>query len=100
MTTRNKASEKVLEKKLRQMVEAEHVGGLAIKLLPFMFTGLPDRLVLLPGPRICFAEIKSTGKALEPRQWVVRGQLERMGFKVWAISTEQELLDFKKYYKL
>lgn len=98
MTTRNKASEKVLEKRLRLMVEA--VDGLAIKLLPFLFTGLPDRLVLLPGGRICFAEIKSTGKALEPRQRIVRGQLERLGFKVWTISTEQELLDFKIYYGL
>lgn len=98
MTTRNKASEKVLEKRLRLMVET--VDGMAIKLLPFLFTGLPDRLVLLPGARICFAEIKSTGKALEPRQKIVRGQLERLGFKVWTISTEQELLDFKICYRL
>lgn len=98
MSLSKPASEKVLEKRLRLMVEA--VDGLAIKLLPFLFTGLPDRLVLLPGARICFAEIKSTGKALEPRQKIVRGQLERLGFRVWTISTEQELLDFKIYYGL
>jgi hypothetical protein len=79
------ASEKHLEKLLRETVE--RMGGLCLKLLPFLFTGLPDRLILLPGGRIYFAETKTTGEALRPRQKYVKKQLEKLGFKVYVIDT-------------
>ena len=53
-------NEKLLEKKLREGVKVK--GGIALKLTSISLTGLPDRLVLLPGGRVKFAELKSTGK--------------------------------------
>ena len=56
------SSEKYLEKKLRE--EVRKAGGLAIKFTSPYFTGMPDRLVLMPKGRIWFVEVKSTGKRL------------------------------------
>lgn len=86
-------SEKHLEKEVVRAVEKQ--GGLAIKLFGILFTGLPDRLILLPGGKVCFAEIKSSGKKLSPRQKIVVPMLERLGFKVWFISNEIELNIFR-----
>lgn len=83
------ASEKLLERLLREGVEK--MKGLCIKLLAFHFTGLPDRLILLPGARIAFAETKTTGEKLRPRQLYVKKQLEALGFKVYVIDTKEAL---------
>jgi hypothetical protein len=79
------ASEKLIEKNLRESVEK--MKGLCIKLLAFHFTGLPDRLILLPGGRIAFAETKTTGEKLRPRQVYVKKQLENLGFKVYIVDS-------------
>lgn len=92
-----KVSEKLIEPKLRKFVQS--IGGLAIKLVAVSFTGLPDRLILLPGGKVCFAETKSTGKGLSPRQEVVKALLEKLGFQVWVIATNEALEEFKKSVK-
>lgn len=86
---RIKVSEKVLEETLRETVRS--IGGLCIKLLAFHFTGLPDRLILLPGGRIGFAEIKTTGQKLRHRQEYVKKQLEKLGFKVFIVDSFESL---------
>ena len=53
------ASEKVLEAELRERCKA--LGWMCIKLTSQYQRGLPDRLILMPGGRVCFAEIKTTG---------------------------------------
>lgn len=85
--------EKHIEYKLRDKVKA--LGGLALKLIASGFTGLPDRLVLLPGGRVFFVELKngSAGR-LSARQVVVHKLLEKLGFPVWVISTEEQLQEF------
>lgn len=83
------ASEKVLEAGLYLAVGSKN--GLCLKMLGLQFTGLPDRLCLLPGAKIFFAEIKSTGKKLRPRQEYVKKQLEKLGFKYYVIDTEEAL---------
>lgn len=85
------ASEKLLEKKLREGVEK--LGGLAIKFFCPTFTGLPDRIILMPGGRVYFAEMKTTGEKLRPRQEVVHRQLRNLGFTVWTID-DYPLLTF------
>lgn len=87
-----KAKEKNLEPRLKKFVEA--LGGIAFKFLPFAFTGLPDRIVLMPGGRIWFVELKSEGMTPKPRQKFVHRQLRRLGFSVWTIGTEETLLKF------
>jgi len=86
------ASEKLLEKKLRETVKK--LGGLAIKFFVLSFTGFPDRIVLMPGGRIWFVELKSTGKKPTPRQEIVIGILRKLGFSVYVIDTQELLKEF------
>jgi hypothetical protein len=85
--------EKRIEYRLRDLVKA--LGGLALKLIAAGFTGLPDRLVLMPGGRVYFVELKngSAGR-LSARQEVVHKILERLGFKVWVVKDEKTLQEF------
>ena len=86
--------EKTLEKKLREQVKK--LGGIAIKFFSASFTGMPDRMVLMPGGRISFVELKSKGKKPTPRQSFVIKMLLRLGFRVEVISTDELLNEFLK----
>ena len=59
--------EKTVEVYLRNRVKA--AGGLALKLVCPGWTGVPDRLILLPGARVYFAETKDLGKTPKRRLW-------------------------------
>ena len=59
-----------------------HARGL--KLVCPGFTGVPDRLILLPGGRICFAELKDTGRVPRKRQKRVHDILRGLGFTVFV----------------
>jgi len=83
--------EKALEKRLRETVKKR--GGLAIKIWCLSFTGFPDRIVLMPGARIFFVELKDTGKELSPVQAVVHAQLIKFGFDTRLIDTNEKLND-------
>lgn len=90
--------ERNLEYKLRDKVKA--LGGLALKLIASGSTGLPDRLILMPGGRIFFVELKNGNKGtLSARQIVVHKLLERLGFKVWIIKDEETLQEFLNIIK-
>lgn len=86
--TKKKESEKLVERTLVNAVQQE--GGLCIKLLTHLFIGLPDRLVLLPGGKIFFVELKTTG--LKPRkiQEVVHNKLRALGFSVYIIDNTND----------
>lgn len=86
-------SEKITERKVVEAVKK--AGGLAVKLLAI--TGLPDRLVLLPPGRICFAEIKTTGKRASKVQLAIHRQLRAMGFRVYLINCKEGLEEFKMF---
>ena len=80
--------EKNIENKLAAEV-CKH-GGLAPKFVSPGLDGVPDRLILLPGGKVAFAELKAPGKTLRPLQAVRKRQLEKLGFRVFVIdSTEQ-----------
>ena len=74
--------EKDIESYLRKRVKA--AGGLALKLVCPGFTGVPDRLILLPGGRACFAETKDTGETPRKRQRRVHKILRGLGFLVFV----------------
>ena len=82
-------TEKQLEQKLKK--EVEKLGGLCLKLTTPGFTGIPDRLVLLPGGKVWFVEVKKIDGRLSARQKRVLGDLRNLGFKATWISTEVEL---------
>jgi hypothetical protein len=90
-----KAREKSLEPALRTHVEKQ--GGTCVKLPSTVnLAGIPDRLCLFPGGICVFAEIKSEGKKPSKIQLVIHGQLRKLGFRVYVISTKEQLKQFKK----
>lgn len=90
-----KAKEKNLEKRLRE--EVRKLGGLALKLWPLSYAGLPDRIILLPGGRVKFVELKSEGQKPNGLQLIMHGKLERIGFPVWVIDTADAVTEFLLY---
>lgn len=74
--------EKDIEKKLRAMVERH--GGLCLKWVCPGWSGVPDRIILLPGGRVIFAETKRPkgGKVERLQKWW-RERLQKLGF--WAV---------------
>ncbi len=74
--------EREIEKRLIKPIEA--LGGLCWKLTVPAVTGVPDRLILLPGAHIVFVETKAPGKKERPRQKLIQGILRRLGFTVYS----------------
>lgn len=81
--------EKDTERKLVKAVKA--AGGLALKFISPGYDGVPDRLLLLPGGRIAFAEVKAHGVKPRPLQIRRHGMLRRLGFKVYVIDDEEQI---------
>lgn len=77
--------EKAVEERLCKGVK--ELGGLCLKFLPFYFTGFPDRMVLMPGGRIWFVELKAPGKKKGMQQGYVHRLLQKLGFKVLVLDT-------------
>lgn len=72
--------ERDIERKLKKRVE--ELGCLCLKFESPGFTGVPDRLILMPGGEVMFVELKAPGKTERPRQEYVQKQLRGMGFMV------------------
>ena len=81
--------EKLIEQNLVQAVR--RMGGLAPKFTSPGWAGAPDRLVLLPGGRLAFVEVKAPGKTLRPLQVKRKGQLEALGFRVHVIDRPEQI---------
>lgn len=87
------ALEKDIERKLRKAVEAQD--GRCLKWVCPGWSGVPDRIVLLPGGRICFVETKRPrGGRLSKVQKKWREWLTRLGFSWWAVWDEEDLTTF------
>lgn len=87
-----KESEKTIEAKLRETVRQR--GGIALKILSQYHAGLPDRLVLLPGGRACFVELKSTGEKPRLLQRKAHSTLRALGFPVTVIDSTDKINEF------
>lgn len=85
-------SEKYIERKLVEAVKNND--GLCLKLLSDYFTGLPDRLCLLPGKKIAFVELKTTGEKPRKIQLFVHAKLRALGFNVEVIDTVESIDTF------
>jgi hypothetical protein len=57
------------------------------------FTGVPDRLILLPGAKVVFAELKKRGKKERARQVYVQGLMKALGFKVFSSVDTKSKVD-------
>lgn len=79
--------EKEIEDKLRKAVKEK--GGLCLKFISPGFDGVPDRIILMPGGIMVFAELKAPGKKLRPLQKRRKQQLESLGFSVFCIDNTE-----------
>ncbi|MDD3231058.1 MAG: VRR-NUC domain-containing protein [Oscillospiraceae bacterium] len=64
------------------------MGGKAYKFVSPGNSGVPDRLVCLPGGKACFVELKALGKKPRPLQVAAQEQLRRLGFVVEVIDSK------------
>lgn len=80
-----------LEKRIKQRIEK--TGGLCLKFTSPGFTGVPDRIALLPGGRCLFIEVKRPGAkdGMSPRQKRVACLLKGLGFDVIRASALQDV---------
>ena len=72
------------------------MGGLALKFISPGYDGVPDRIVLFPGGRIAFVEVKAPGKTLRPLQIRRKRQLESLGFKVYVLDAAEQIDEILK----
>lgn len=82
-------SEASLERRLVR--EIERRGGMARKFISPGWAGAQDRIVLMPGGRIWFIELKAPGKKLRPLQVKRAREVSALGFESLTISTVEEL---------
>lgn len=78
-----------VEKYLKKQVEK--IGGKALKFISPGVTGVPDRIVLLPGGRIIFVELKAPGKKLRKIQEHRAKELRALGFQVECLDTVEKV---------
>lgn len=81
--------EKETEAKL--VMAVRKLGGLAPKFVSPGLDGVPDRLVLLPGGKIAFIELKAENRKMRPLQVRRKRQLESLGFLVYCIDRPEQI---------
>ena len=81
--------EKTIEHKL--VMAAKRRGGMAPKFTSPGTNGMPDRIVLLPGGRMGFVELKAPGKKPRLLQELRMRQLRRMGFLVAVVDNVAQI---------
>ena len=81
--------ERIIERRLR--TETQKRKGLALKFVSPGIDGVPDRIVLLPGGRMAFVELKAPGKKPRPLQVRRKEQLEALGFLVYCVDGVEQI---------
>lgn len=81
--------EKTIERKFTDAAKAR--GGLAPKFTSFGFDGMPDRIVLMPGGRMAFVEVKVPGKVPRPLQKARHRMLRELGFPVYMMDRPEQI---------
>ena len=87
-------SEAALEKRFAALVRSR--GGHAIKYIPMGIIGFPDRIVLMPGGRIGFAELKNpNGRGRVSKSQIrAHATLRKLGFQVIVSHSFEELTEW------
>ena len=82
--------EKTIERKL--ILAIKDMGGIAPKFMSPGFDGMPDRIVLLPGGRMGFVEVKAPGKVPRHLQEARHRMLQRLGFQVYVLDRAEQII--------
>lgn len=80
-------SEKSHEEKFRKGVLKR--GGKAYKFSSPSNSGVFDRLVVFPGNRVFFVELKKTGEKLSPLQTIFKQEVEAMGCQTFLVDSDE-----------
>lgn len=94
---KKRVSEKQIEKKLVDGVKA--IGGVAMKFVSPGRDGVSDRIVLMPGGRIWFVELKAPVGKLTPLQQRFGQQVEDLGFRYDVLNCYESVTDFLNVIK-
>ena len=81
--------ERELERQLATAVR--RAGGIAPKFVSPGYDGMPDRIILLPGGKIAFVEVKAMGRKPRPLQLHRLDALRRLGFRVFVLDTAGQI---------
>jgi len=84
--------ESTVEQKLVKGVKA--LGGRAYKFVSPGNNGVPDRLVILPGGRVVFVELKTERGRLSPVQSFQIGVMGRLGCEVQVLYGAEDVIRF------
>ena len=87
-------SESCLERVFCAKVKS--AGGKAIKMETWGRAGLPDRLVLMPGGRVYFVELKRENGVLSEVQKYVIKEFAKLDFNVRIIRNAEQIEEFIK----
>ena len=91
--------ERDIERALVGMVKRHN--GLCLKWVCPGWSGVPDRIILLPGGRVLFAETKRPkGGKVEPLQVWWSKQLKRLGFTHWFIWSRKDIDALERYIEV
>lgn len=84
--------EKVIEASLVKAVT--EIGGLCMKWVCPGWSGVPDRIVLLPGGRVCFVELKRPkgGRVSRLQEWWKKN-LTGYGFRCVIVKDHEDIED-------
>lgn len=65
--------------------------GRAYKFVSPGNAGVPDRLVILPGGKMFFVEVKAPGEKPRPLQVAQISKLERLGCQVFVVDSKESV---------
>ena len=85
----NFLSEKQIEQKL--VAEVRRRGGMALKFVSPSYSGMPDRLILLPDGKVAFVEVKAPGKKPRSLQVKRHATLRKLGFQVFVLDAASDI---------
>jgi len=74
-----------IERKLKREVKKR--GGKALKFTSPGWAGAPDRIVLIPGGRAVFVELKAPGEEPRPLQVKRAAELRMLDFPVYCLDS-------------
>ena len=87
-------SEREVEAALVRMIVRN--GGRCLKWVSPGSNGMPDRICLLPGGRILFAEVKRPGGRIAPIQRIRADELKELGFRHVFVCGFEEIERLEK----
>ncbi|MGP4073141.1 VRR-NUC domain-containing protein [Piscibacillus sp. B03] len=81
--------ERDVERYLKTKIES--LGGLCLKFESPGYSGVPDRLCLLPKGKLFFVEVKRPGETLRKLQEKRRKDFQALGHQVYVVDSKESI---------